>query len=101
MSNEVQLSPAASNSPTVTLPSSAPAGHVTDARACRSRWLRWGDTTARDVATSQKSGSSGHLSRPYMDSRPQPAGRATGRHQPTPDDVPPMYLALTSRRAAP
>src|SRR2546430_5193677 len=33
MSQEVQLSPATSNSPTVTLPSSSSAGHVTEAPA--------------------------------------------------------------------
>ena len=37
MSRDVQLSPATSNAPIVTLPSLAPAGHVTEAPACHSR----------------------------------------------------------------
>ena len=37
MSHDVQLSPATSNAPIVTLPSLAPAGHVTEAPACHSR----------------------------------------------------------------
>jgi hypothetical protein len=46
MSQEVQLSPATSSSPIVTLPSPASAGHLIEARACRSRWpCAEGDTT--------------------------------------------------------
>jgi hypothetical protein len=47
MSHEVQLNPAASNSPAATLPSLAPAGHVTE---------------APDTVTPYKSGFSGHVS---------------------------------------
>ena len=72
MSHEVQLSPAASNSPTAPPPS--PAAHVTEAPDCRTRWPRTeAARQAHDIATPQKSGSSGHFSRPCHGS---PAGAA-------------------------
>jgi hypothetical protein len=56
MSHEVQLNPAAPNSPAATLPSPAPAGHVTE---------------APETVTPYKSGFSGHFSQALADYRPR------------------------------
>jgi hypothetical protein len=159
MSQEVQLSPATSNAPIVTLPSPAPAG-TSPKRPLPQPLTAPARQDSRLTVTPQKSGLSGHFHgsalpripgrhrarwnrssrsrqvlglppcRPGLDpprrgpasvrrarrsarrreytacsrrtalpqpARPRPAGQTTDRHR---HDVPPMYLASTSRGPA-
>jgi hypothetical protein len=94
MSHDVQLSPATSNAPIVTLPSLAPAGHATETPACHSRGpgpirRRPGARPATEQTTSGRRAAA-------------PARQARPRYgPPSTCEVPPICLALTSRRPAP
>jgi hypothetical protein len=87
MSHEVQPSPAASNSPAATLPSSAPAGHVTE---------------APEIVTPHKSGFSGHFSQPPQITGPDRDRRGGtdphAHHARKPAFLPAARGALAARR---
>jgi hypothetical protein len=79
MSHEVQLNPAASHSPAATLPSSASAGHVTE---------------APETVTPYKSGFSGHFSQAPADYRPGPGPARRNRSSRSPRP----HARLSARR---